>query len=280
LITELELARTRGALANAQSTVPFLENSSLAVMHRMSVLLGEDPMSLVQELGVKGDLPPIPEDLPAGLPSDLLSRRPDIRKAEREVAAATARIGVSKAELFPRFSLTGSFGAQSGALNDLTDEGNRFWYVGPSIHWNILNLKRIFSNIEVTEAVRDESLARYEKSLLLALEEVENALATLSWEKRRAQVLVEGVKANGLAVDLALSRHKAGLESYLAVLDARTAFLISQDQLALSRQSACLGLVALYKALGGGWPQVEGGEDEGVSQSEGNTARRSAPQGG
>ena len=214
------------------------------------------------------------------MPGKELSLPAEAGAESDELAAATARIGVSKAELFPRFSLTGSFGLQSGTLNDLTDEGNRYWRVGPSIRWNILNLKRILSNVEAAEAIRDESFARYEKSVLVALEEVENALATLSWERRRAEILAEGVRTNGLAVNLALSRHRAGLESYLAVLDARAAFLLSQDQLALSRQNACLGLVALYKALGGGWRQEGYRQDEGVSRSEEGAARVSAPPGG
>jgi multidrug efflux system outer membrane protein len=255
LIPELDLARARGALANAKSTIPPLENAMLAAMHRLAVLLGQEPISLIRELSVKTDLPQVPENLPAGLPSDLLRRRPDIRRAERELAAATARIGVSTADLFPRFSLTGSFGYQSLHVGDLFDQGSNFWRIGPTIGWNILNLKRILSNIEVSEAVRDGSLAQYEKSVLTALEEVENALVSLSREKRRAGVLTDAVRANGLAADLALARFQAGLESYLAVIDAQSALRISQDQLAQSKQNTALGLIALYKALGGGWQE-------------------------
>lgn len=253
LITELELARSRGALANAQSIIPLFETSLSAAMHRLGVLLGQEPISLVKELDPIGALPHVPEALPAGLPSDLLSRRPDIRKAERELAAATARIGVSKADLFPRFSLTGSFGFQGRSLDTLADEEGNFWRIGPTLRWNVLNLKRIFSNIEVSQAIREGSLANYEKMVLNALEEVENALTTLSKEERRGEILTDAVQANGTAADLAWARYMAGLESYLAVIDAQAALHVSQDQLAISRQNAALGLVALYKALGGGW---------------------------
>ena len=256
LIPELDLARARGALANAESTIPLLENALRAAMHRLAVLLGQEPMSLVKELSVKTDLPQVPENLPAGLPSELLRRRPDIRRAERELAADTARIGVSAVDLFPRFSLTGSFGYQSLHVDDLFDQGSNFWRIGPTIQWNILNLKRILSNIEARKAVRDGSLAHYEKSVLTALEEVENALVSLAQEKRRVGVLTDAVKANGLAADLALSRFQAGLESYLAVIDAQGALRVSQDQLAQSKQNTVLGFIALYKALGGGWQEA------------------------
>lgn len=258
LIPELDLARARGALGNAESTIPLLENALLTAMHRLAVLLGQEPMSLVKELSVKIDLPQVPENLPAGLPSDLLRQRPDIRRAERELAADTARIGISTADLFPRFSLTGSFGYQSLHVDELFNQGSNFWRIGPAIQWNILNLKRILSNIEVSKAVRDGSLAQYEKSVLAALEEVENALMSLSHEKRRVRVLNEAVRANGLAADLALERFQAGLESYLAVIDAQSALRTSQDQLAQSKKNTALGFIALYKALGGGWQEPAG----------------------
>jgi multidrug efflux system outer membrane protein len=255
LIAEQELARNRGALANAQSVIPTLEKNWSAAAHRLGVLLGEAPSELIRELAPPADLPAVPGNLPAGLPSDLLRRRPDIRKAERELAAATARIGVARADLFPRFSLTGAFGLQSRNTGDLADEGSSFWRIGPTFRWNILNLQRILSNIAAGEAVREGALVQYEKAVLVALEEVENALVTLSREKRRTEVLLQAVEANGLAADLAFKRYQAGLESYLAVIDAQNALLISQDQLALSRQQNALGLVALYKALGGGWEE-------------------------
>jgi NodT family efflux transporter outer membrane factor (OMF) lipoprotein len=270
LVNELDLARSQGALSTVQSTIPLLEQLLRAAMYRLGVLLGQEPLSLVPELETQAEVPPVPKNLPTGLPSDLLRRRPDIRRAERQMAAATAKIGVSTAELFPRFSLTGSFGLQSNDKDDLVDDGSDFWSMGPAFRWNILNLKRILSNIAASEAVRDEALSNYEKTVLLALEEVENALVTLSRQKRRAEELTEAVVANQVAVDLAWIRYRAGLESYLAYLDAQTGLRISQDQLALSKRDAAVGLVALYKALGGGWqsPSHEAEGDNGDTGAE------------
>ena len=253
LVNELDLARGKGDLANAESRIPLLENFLRGSFHRLAVLLGREPISLVAELEMEKQLPDVPENLPAGLPSDLLRRRPDIRRAERELAASTARIGVSTAELFPKFSLTGSFGYQATKLEDLPQESSNFWRIGPTFRWSILNFKRITASIEASKAVREEALARYEKSVLNSLEEVENALVALSREKLRSEALAKGVEANSLASELAMERYKAGFQSYLEVIDAETALYIGQDLLAQSQQNRALALVSLYKALGGGW---------------------------
>jgi NodT family efflux transporter outer membrane factor (OMF) lipoprotein len=255
MVSELDLARGKGELANAESRIPLLENSLRNAFHRLGVLLGQEPLSLVAELEMERELPEVPEDLPAGLPSDLLRRRPDIRRAERELAASTARIGVSTAELFPKFSLTGSFGYQGTRLADLPRESGNFWRIGPSFRWSILNFKRITAGIESDKAAREESLALYEKSVLNALEEVENALVALSREKLRTEALARAVEANTLASELAMERYKAGVQSYLEVLDAETALYNGRDQLVQSRQNHVLALISLYKALGGGWTE-------------------------
>lgn len=253
LASELDHARAQGELAGAEARIPALERSLQAAVYRIGVLLGQMPSGLENEFRTAGALPAAPPDLPVGLPSDLLRRRPDIRKAERGLAAATARIGVSTAELFPRFSLTGSFGYQAGESGILLRDESHFWAVGPTLRWPILNFRRILSQIDLSKAVREEALARYEQSVLLAIEEVENALVAISREKRRSESLAEAVRANDLAVQLAMDRYLAGLQSYLAVNDAQAARYAAQDQLAQSRQAQSLALIALYKALGGGW---------------------------
>ena len=253
LINELDVTRAKGELASAQARVPLLENILLTAVHRLGVLLGLEPVSLQAELHQSASLPSVPENLPTGLPSDLLRRRPDIRRAERELAAATARIGVSTADLFPRFSLTGSFGYQADSVDRLFRDSANFWSIGPTVRWPIINFKRILATIDALKAVREEVLALYEKNILRAFEEVENALVNLSREKRRAMSLVDSVRHNELAVALAKDRYRAGLASYLAVLDAEVASYTAQDQLAQTRQNQVLAFVALYKALGGGW---------------------------
>lgn len=257
LVSELDHARASGELASAEARIPALERSWKAAVHRIGVLIGKEPSGLEAELLHAGGLPPVPPDLPVGLPSELLRRRPDIRKAERELAAATARIGVSTAELFPRFSLTGSFGYQASESRIMFRDESNFWAIGPSLRWPVLNFRRILSQIDVSKAVREEGLARYEQSVLLALEEVENALVGLSRERNRSESLAEAVRANDLAVKLAMDRYLAGVQSYLAVIDAQAALYAAEDQLAQSRQAQALALVALYKALGGGWRQEE-----------------------
>jgi len=257
LVNHLEVSRAKGEVAVAESRIPSLENAILAAVHSLGVLLGRDPTSLVAELSQPAALPEIPYNLHAGLPSELLRQRPDIRKAEREVAAATARIGVSTADLFPRFSLTGYFGYLDDDLESLSWRSGHFWGMGPSVRWPILNFKRILSDIEASEALRDESLSRYEKTVLLSLEEVENALVVLSREKRRAESLEVAVQANDEALKLARELYRAGAESYLAILDAESALFTARDELAQSRINRAIGFVSLYKALGGGRQDME-----------------------
>lgn len=261
LVSLLELARAQGELAVAESRIPYIENAILAAVHRLGVLLGQEPASLTPSLSRPTALPAIPDDLPAGLPSELLRQRPDIRKAEREVAAATARIGVSTADLFPRFSLTGYFGYLDDDLDSLSWRSGHFWGIGPSVRWPVLNFKRILYNIAAKEAVRDETLAQYEKVVLLSLEEVENALVALSREKRRAASLAVAVRANDDALKLARELYTAGAASYLAILDAESALFNAEDELAQSLLNRAVGFVSLYKALGGGWQAVEAQTD-------------------
>ena len=256
LASELDYARASGELASAEARIPALERSLKAAVFRIGVLLGQEPSGLEAELRTAGNLSAVPPDLPVGLPSDLLRRRPDVRRAERELAAATARIGVSTADLFPRFSLTGAFGYQASEGRMMFRDDSNFWAIGPTLRWPILNFRRILSQIDVSKAVREEALARYEQSVLLAMEEVENALVTISREKNRSESLAEAVRANDLAVKLAMDRYIAGVQSYLAVTDAQAALYAAEDQLAQSRQAQSQALVALYKALGGGWEET------------------------
>ncbi len=255
LVSELDSARARGELASAEAIIPSLERSLKAAIHRLSVLLGEEPPGIEKELLVSSPLPNIPEDLPVGLPSHLLRRRPDIRKAERELAAATASVGVSIADLFPKFSLTGSFGFQAARGGSLLHDESNFWLISPSVRWPVLNFKRRLAQIDWSKAARDEALARYEQTVLLSLEEVENALVSLSREKSRSAALAEAVRANDLAVKLALERYLAGLQSFLVVIDAQAALYAAEDQLARSIENQAIAFISLYKALGGGWQE-------------------------
>jgi len=257
LTSELDVLRADAQLKTTQSQIPGLESLAKHAMHRLGVLLGTDPGALLSELSADAPIPPLPPDVPVGLPSELLRRRPDVRTAERQLAAATARIGVAVADLFPRFSLTGSFGRQAEDARDLKIGVNRFWSFGPSVQWPVFEGGKILANIKVQSARQEQAAARYEKTVLVSLEETENALIDYSREQIRLKSLADATDANRVTVDLSKELYARGLTDFLTVLDAERSLYSSEDQLVQSRQTAVVNLIALYKALGGGWEVFE-----------------------
>ena len=254
LNSELDPLRAEAQLATFQSQVPTLETQRDFALHRLSVLVDMDPAELEDMLGEPAPLPTPPESVPVGLPSTLLQRRPDIHVAERELAAATARIGVAVADRFPRFTLTGSLGAQTiGLGSGFLDSANQVWSIGPGISVPIFEGGRIRANIEVQNARQEQALYLYEQTILLALEEVENALVSFTQEQARRASLAEALEANQRSVRLANERYTRGIEDFLSVLTAQAQSFESEDQLLQSQAISLLNLVALYKALGGGW---------------------------
>jgi outer membrane protein, multidrug efflux system len=253
LSNELEVAQARAQLASTESQVPALETTVKRDIHRLGVLLGQEPALLLTELSVEAPIPPVPPEVPAGLPSELLKRRPDVRRAERQLAAATARIGVATADLFPKFSLTGAVGQESVSLSDVAMPASRFWTVGPTVTWRVFDFGRIRSNIKVQDARQEQALVSYEKSVLTALEDVENALVAYSKEQATRGSLTESVSANQRALNIANELYSKGLTDFLNVLDSQRSLYLSQDALAQSDQRVSTNLVALFKALGGGW---------------------------
>jgi len=191
--------------------------------------------------------------VPVGLPSELLRRRPDVRRAERQLAAATARIGVQTAELFPRFSLTGAAGLQSISASDWFTGGSKFWSAGPTVQWRVFDAGRIRANIRVQTAKQEEALAAYEKAVLTSLQDVENALVAYAQEQVRSRSLKDEADAEQRAVELANELYTKGLADFLNVLDAQRSLYQAQDRLVQSQKAVSQNLVALYKALGGGW---------------------------
>lgn len=257
LTNELDVARAEAQLSATRAQIPSLQAGLAGAIHRLGVLLGREPGALHGELSEAGPIPAAPDEIPVGLPSELLRRRPDIRAAERQAAAATARIGVATADLFPRVSLTGSLGLQSSHIGSLPSGDARFWSIGPSLNWSIFNMGRVRSNIRVQEAVQEQTLARYERTVLEAFEEVENALVNYGRELVRRQTLAQAVAADQRAVDLATELYRQGLTDFLSVVDAQRQLYLNQDQLAQSERTVAVNLVALYKALGGGWEENE-----------------------
>jgi multidrug efflux system outer membrane protein len=257
LATALDVSRAEGLLATTTALRPPLERLVKEASHRLGVLLGQEPGALLAELEGARPIPTAPPEVPDGLPSELLARRPDIRRAERELAAATARVGVARADLFPRFSIVGGFGRLSQDAADLDSGRSGFWSFIPRVRWPIVSGGRIRANVRVQGARQEQALLRYEKAVLTALEEVENALVAHAREARRQTALREAVVAERRALDLATHRYMGGLENFLSVLDAQRAVFTAEDQLAQSEKDGTLTLIALYKALGGGWSALE-----------------------
>ncbi|HVE39152.1 MAG TPA: efflux transporter outer membrane subunit [Planctomycetota bacterium] len=251
--TTLDVARAEALLASAEAGLPEVEAAIKQTIHRLSVLIGHPPEALTPELAVEAPIPSAPARVVVGLPSDLLLRRPDVRQAERRLAAATATIGVAVAELYPRFSLTGAFGLDSLGTADFLKWQSRAWSLGPTIRWPIFAGGRLRAQVAVEDARKDQALAAYEKAVLVALEDVENALVDYLREGERRSRLDAAVTANRKAVELADDLYRKGLTSFIDVLDAQRALYISQAELARSQSQVTLDLVALYKALGGGW---------------------------
>lgn len=251
--TTLDVARAQALRASAESAIPPVEVAIKQSIHRLSVLIGTSPETLTAELSPPKAIPAAPTRVVVGLPSDLLLRRPDVRQAERRLAAATAAIGVATADLYPKISLTGAFGLDSLSSADFLKWESRAWSLGPSIRWPIFAGGRIRAQIEVQNAQQEQALASFEKSVLAALEEVENALVAYLREGDRRRSLDEAVVANRQAVEVADDLYKKGLTSFIDVLDAQRALYLSQADLARSQADVTLDLVLLYKALGGGW---------------------------
>lgn len=255
ITSEFDVTRARAQVASFEATVPNLQTQARQAIHRLSVLTGQAPAALAEELSPSGAIPMALPEVPVGLPSELLMRRPDIRRAERQLAAATARIGVATADLFPRFSLTGSLGTQSDKVARMADSKSIFYSVGPAVSWNVFDAGRIRNNIRVQDERAVAALAAYEQSVLNSLEEVENAIVAYTNNVLRREALRRAVEANRRSVELATGRFAGGqgVGNLLDVLVAQRDQFGSEEALVVSETELSQNLVSLYKALGGGW---------------------------
>ena len=253
LTSDLDVSQAAALLANMQSQVPMLEVALEQGMHQLATLIGQEPGALIAELSRQSPIPLIPLDVPVGLPADLLRRRPDVRRAEKLLASATAMIGVQKAELFPKLSLTGDLGLLSVSTGDFLSAGSRYFSVGPTLQWRIFDAGRIRANIRVENARQEEALAAYEKTVLVALREVEDALSAYAKEQVRYQHLQQEVEQDRQSVELSQAQYSQGQINFLNVLDAERSLNLAQDLQVQSQQAITQSLIALYKALGGGW---------------------------
>jgi multidrug efflux system outer membrane protein len=261
----LDVANAKAQVATTQATIPVFEASARAAIYSLGVLLGREPAVLEKDLSREAPIPPVPPEIPVGLPSDLLRRRPDIRRAEAQVHAATARIGVATADLFPKFNLAGSFGLSASDVTRIDRWTSNYWSWGPSVTWPIFAGGRIYWNIKVQNALQEQALLTYEKTVLTALKDVETALVAYSKEQEHRKALTEAVANNRRAVDLAMTLYVAGRSDFLNVLIAQRSLFATEDALAQSTRTVDTNLIALYKALGGGWesgqPAPTGGKE-------------------
>ena len=255
----LDVANAKAQVATTESTIPLFESSARAAIYSLGVLLGREPAALEKDLAKAAPIPPTPLAIPVGLPSELLRRRPDIRRAEAQLHAATARIGVAVADLFPKFNLAGTFGLSASDVGRLDKWTSNFWSWGPSVTWPIFAGGRIYFNIKVQDALTEQALLTYEKTVLTALKDVETALVAYAKQQETRKSLSAAVVNNRIAVDLAMQLYMAGKSDFLNVLIAQRALFTSEDALAQSTATVDTNLIALYKALGGGW------EKEGAS---------------
>ena len=253
LATELDVTRAEAQLAFTEAVVPELEALIANTAHRIAVLLGKPPGALLAELQTAKPIPPTAPTITVGLPSELLRRRPDIRRAEAEIIAQTARLGVAKSDLYPKFQLTGLLGRTATSPGGLTLGLGNFFFGGLGIQLPIFNGGRIRSNIKAEDARLDQAILLYEDTLRRSLEEVENSLTSYEREREQRTQLEKAVASNRRSVELSKELYVAGLSDFLSVLEAQNALYDSENQLAQSEAAVAINLVALYKALGGGW---------------------------
>ena len=251
--SDLDVQQSKALLDTTEAQVPFLQIGFDESVHSLAVLLGQPPGALMDEMSAKKRIPLTPPLVPVGLPSDLLQRRPDVQGAERQLAAATAEIGVAKADLFPKFSLTGLAGVQSVSAGNWFDYASRYWSAGPTMQWELFEAGRVRANIRVQNARQEQALDAYQQTVLVALEDVENALTAYAREQVRRESLSKSVQASRQAVELSRDRYRSGLVDFERVLDSERDLYSAQDVLVESDEAVSLNLVQLYKALGGGW---------------------------
>jgi len=261
IIDELVVQQALYNLERSRSQIPTLEIGLEASKNRLAVLLGENPGALHQALNETKPIPVPPMTVAVGVPAETLRNRPDIRIAERNLAAQTARIGVATADLFPKFRLFGSIGLESLSSKDFFERASRAWSIGPGVSWNIFDAGAIRQNIKVQTERQEQALLQYESTVLNAQEEVENVLVAFAKEQRRRESLSRATDAARKADLLARDRYQAGLVDFSNVLITQLSLLSFQDELVQSDGAVTTNLVRLYKALGGGWEFYEAAEN-------------------
>nr|WP_210265548.1 efflux transporter outer membrane subunit [Bradyrhizobium aeschynomenes] len=249
----VDTAKASALAASTEATIPTYESSYQQAVHRLGVLLGRDPTALSLRLARATAIPSPRLPLPKGIPADVLVMRPDVRKAERQLAQYTAKIGQATAALYPDVSLTGSVSTTALKLGDLGKSSTIGWSIGPSVSLPIFNGGKLQAAVEIAQAQRDEYHVAWQSAVLTALEDVENAIVSLAQERIRIRSLTESARRYGEAAKLSRSLYQTGSSTFLDVLDAERSQFTAEDSLLASRATLAKNYVALAKALGGGW---------------------------
>ncbi len=267
------MQQARALLGDTQALIPRLQASLRQAKNGLAILLGTLPGKVDQILGQPKPIPTVPAEVAVGIPAELLRRRPDIQFAERQIAAQSAQIGVAKADLYPHFTLFGSFGLRAsdatlttaGGLtgsefSDVWDSDSVEFFAGPSFRWDILNYGRIRNRVRIQDARFQQLAVNYQNTVLQAAQETEDAMVGFLRSQEETGFLLDSVAASKRSVDLSLIQYREGLVDYQRVLDTQRFLSQQQDKLTETRGSVNLNLVALYKALGGGW-EIRVGKD-------------------
>jgi multidrug efflux system outer membrane protein len=250
---ELDTSRAEAEYQTTLSTIPSLEATIATTMYRISVLTGRQPAALTAQLSPTAPMPELPAFSSIGTPERLLRRRPDVRVAERQLAAATARVGVAMGDLFPKVTLVGEIGYSTASFGQFGQSQSRYFQAGPSISWAAFDMGRVLARIGESRAQTDAALAQYQSAVLNALEDAEGSMITYGRSQVRRQSLQLASAASDKAADLAEKRFEGGLIDFLEVLDAQRTALSAELTLSQSRTDSATALIAVYKALGAGW---------------------------
>jgi multidrug efflux system outer membrane protein len=253
LVPLLDVTRARSNLANTEAAIPQLETALEVGRNRLAILLGMAPGALDQRLEPFVDTGDPEVEIAVALPAELLRRRPDVRRSERELAAQTARIGVATADLYPSFSLTGALTLQASEFANLGDSGHFGWSLAPGFKWALFTGGKIRGQIKAEEAITEQLLAGYEKTVLNALAEVENTLVSIRQEEIRRGLLLIAVESSQQSVELVNTQYVEGLTDFQSYLDAQRTLFDQQDAFAVSRGLVYVNLINLNRVLGGGW---------------------------
>jgi NodT family efflux transporter outer membrane factor (OMF) lipoprotein len=235
-----------------------LRSNIEAAKNRLAIVLGIFPGMLETQLAARKPIPEAPLEVAVGVPAEVLRRRPDVRRAERQLAAQTARIGVATADLYPKFSLPGSIGLEALSSSKLFSTSSWLWTLVSRFSWSVFKGGAIRQNIEVQNALQEQTLKQYEGTILIALEEVEDTLTAFAEEQERKEALMAATESAQRASELARDQYASGLIDFQTVLDAQRTVLSFQDQLAQSKGQVTSNVISLYKALGGGWTTIPG----------------------